>query len=29
MAGDAIYDGGQLRFPKWKCQVAVESRKES
>jgi hypothetical protein len=29
MAGDAIYDRGQLRFPKWKCQVAVESRKES
>jgi hypothetical protein len=29
MAGDAIYDGGQLRFPKWKCQVAVESRNEN
>lgn len=28
MAGDAVYDGGQLRFPKWKCQVAVEKRKE-
>jgi len=28
LAGDAVYDGGQLRFPKWKCQVAVETRKE-
>lgn len=29
LAGDAVYDGGQLRFPGWKCQVAVETRKES
>ena len=28
LAGDAFYDRGQLRFPKWKCQVAVETRKE-
>ena len=28
MAGDAVYEGRQLRFPKWKCQVAVETRKD-
>jgi hypothetical protein len=29
VAGDAVFDGGQLRFPKWNCQVAVENRKET
>lgn len=28
LAGDAVYERGQLRFPKWKCQVAVEPRRE-
>ena len=28
LAGDAVYADGQIRFPKWKCQVAVDPRKE-
>lgn len=27
-AGDAVYDSGKLRFPKWGCEVEVESRTE-
>ena len=28
MAGDAIYEAGKLRFPKWGCEVEVETRTE-
>lgn len=28
LAGDAVYADGVIRFPKWKCQVAVDPRKE-
>jgi hypothetical protein len=28
MAGDAIYGAGKLRFPKWGCEVEVETRTE-
>lgn len=28
LAGDVVYEGGQLRFPKWKCQINVDPRKE-
>ncbi len=28
MAGDAIYEAGKLRFPKWGCEVGVETRTE-
>ena len=28
MAGDAIYEAGKLRFPKWECEVEVETRTE-
>ncbi len=28
LAGDVVYEAGQLRFPKWKCQISVEARKE-
>ncbi len=28
LAGDVVYDGGQLRFTQWKCQINVEARKE-
>jgi hypothetical protein len=26
LAGDAIYETGKLRFPKWQCEVEVETR---
>jgi hypothetical protein len=28
MAGDAIYEAGKLRFPKWACEVEVETGTE-
>ena len=28
LAGDAIYEAGKLRFPKWGCEVEVETRTE-
>jgi hypothetical protein len=28
LAGDAVYEGGQLRFAKWNCQISVDARKE-
>lgn len=28
LAGDAIYEAGKLRFPKWGCEVQVETRTE-
>jgi hypothetical protein len=28
IAGDAIYEAGRLRFPKWRCEVEVETRSE-
>jgi hypothetical protein len=28
LAGDVVYDGSQLRFPQWKCQIGVGPRNE-
>lgn len=28
LAGDAVYDSGKLRLPKWQCEVEVETRAE-